>query len=160
MKKSLVVLITTLTLNSCLISKSIQSSKAKTEFTEENNAIPVNFGENSNEILLAIEKSDDKAYNGFLKRGLKKNYFGNYKIVKKIDLIGDEYNDLNKYRYFFDYDNGSYYRVGNESGYLKRYYVYDRLTKTKYKAGSEFTFYAKALKIYLSNLEQKRLSNK
>jgi hypothetical protein len=156
------LMILTLSLNSCFIAKAISKGKARREFTEENKAIPPSFGK-ANEVILCILQ-DRNSYDKFLKSAFKKKYKGDYVLVYKPDLYSAKYADKEKYRYVFDYDGGSIMTTAwsdglSASSTMKRYYIYDRLENTKYQTGGEFGFFALAMRCYVENLEIKRLSN-
>lgn len=40
----------------------------------------------------------------------------------------------------------------------KRFYVKDRLNDSIYRSNSEFTYFGKAIEVYITNLEKKRKS--
>jgi hypothetical protein len=129
----------------------------KSEFTEENKAIPPDFGKNKSEVLLCVLQRG--SYNGYLKSAAKENYNGQYVFIQSSELNSATYADKTKYRYFFDYDGGSSVSYSNGgSSTFKRFFVKDRLENKKYQSGAEFSFYAKAMKIYMANLETKRKS--
>lgn len=156
------LMILTLSLNSCFILKGIESKYAKTDFTTENDAIPPSFGEN-NAILLCVLK-DRNSYDKFLKSAVKKNYKGEYVLIYSSDLSSDKYKDLEKYRYIFDYDDGTVNTTSwsdglSASSTMKRFYVGDRLEKKIYQTGTEYSYFANAMKIYMTNLEIKRMSS-
>ncbi|MFG6686890.1 hypothetical protein ACGK9U_09935 [Mariniflexile sp. HNIBRBA6329] len=150
-----------LCLNSCFIGKSIQSSKARSEFTEENDAIPPNFGKFEHTVIVGILKGR-RSYDKYLKSAFKKNYNGAYVLLTREELKKPEYRNMSKYRYVFDYTLGTtrstIYSDGLSSSVtLKRYYVEDRIEDKIYQSGAEFSYFAKAMKIYVANLEKKRL---
>lgn len=158
----LLFLLITLSLNSCFISKAISKSKARKEFTEENNAIPPSFGK-ANEVILCILKNRS-SYDRYLKSAFKKEYKGNYVLIYEPDLNSAKYADKEKYRYVFDYDGGTVMTTTwsdglSASSQFKRYYILDRLEHKKYQTGGEFGFFALAMRCYVENLEIKRLSN-
>ncbi len=138
---------------SCFIGRIIEVSKMKKEFTEENDAIPPEFGKHGT-VLLLINSQDygSSGYNGYLRRAFKKNYFGEYRIVKDGKLSNNEFSNKEIFRYAFDYSSGSTTNYGSR----KRYLILDRLANKTYQSGAEFIRYAKAIKIYAKNLEKKR----
>lgn len=151
-----------LTLNSCFIRKSLDVKAAKKEFTVENNAIPSGFGKNQKTVILGILRGR-RSYDKWLKKVFKKNYHGNYKLISKDDISKAEYSDQTKYRYIFDYSDGTtrsatYSNGQSSSVTYKRFYLYDRLINKNYMSGAEFTYFAKAMAVYVQNLEKKRVS--
>lgn len=148
----------TLILNSCFALKASDANNAKKEFTVENNAIPPQFGQDSNEVLLCIKKNR-KSYDKYLKAAAEL-YKGKYEIVSEAQLNSEKYSDTKKYRYIFDYNGGTQVNYSNgNTATAKRFYVKDRLEDKDYSSGSEFTFFAKVMKVYFENLEAKRVSN-
>lgn len=157
----LLLMIITLSLNSCFIAKSIEAKHARAEFTTENKAIPPSFGK-SNAILLCVLQGRN-SYDKYLKSAVKNNYKGEYVLIYPYDLSLEKYNDKEKYRYVFDYGYGSTITTTwsdglSASSTYKRFNVYDRLEDKKYESGAEFSFFANAMKIYMANLEIKRQS--
>jgi len=146
-------------MQSCFIAKLIETPKMKKAFTEENNAIPPNFGQRK-EVLLLVLKGRD-SYDGYLKRAFKKNYFGSFVAITENELYSDKYSDKEKYRYTFDYSSDTGYSYSNGvSGNFKKFLVFDRLELKTYQNGKHFGFFAKAMKVYAANLEKKRKSVK
>lgn len=131
----------------------------KTEFTEENKAIPPEFGSDKNTVLVCVLQGRN-SYDKYLKSAVKKNYKGQYVLVNSKQLNEAPYNDTSKYRYAFDYGSGSSvsYTGSSLSTTFKRFHIYDRLNKKKWESGAEFSFFAKAMKVYMANLEAKRQS--
>lgn len=160
MKKILLLLLFTSTLQSCFISKAIETRKMKREFIENNGAIPPDFGKDYT--VLMVQLRGRGSYDRYLKSAAKK-YLGEYIIVKTDESIDEKYPDKKKFRYVFDYSDGStvttqFSNGKSASSVYKKFYVYDRLKKIRYQSGAEFTFFAKAMKIYFKNLELKRIS--
>ncbi len=158
---NLLLMMLILSLNSCFIGKAIESGKARKEFTEENKAIPPLFGKKNTVLLCVLHKRN--SYDKYLKSAVKKNYKGEYVLIYLSDLKSDKYKDKEKYRYVFDYGSGSSssttYSDGMSSSITyKRFSVFDRLENKKYESGAEFGFFANAMKIYMANLEIKRIS--
>lgn len=133
-------------------------NKMKSEFSVKNNAIPKDFDGANTTIIVVLR--DGLGYRGYLKRGFSKNYFGKHEFVKFKDLDNEEYSNVNKYRYFFDYSSGSLYQTGGAILVLKRFHVFDRLTQEKYECGAEFQRVGKAIKVYATNLERRRKINR
>ena len=129
----------------------------KTEFTEENKAIPPTFGKDKEAVLICVLQGRG-TYDRYLKSAAK-NYSGPVAFVKYDELESDPYSDKTKYRYLFDYGSGSTVHYSNgPSVNVKRFHVVDRLENKKYESGAEFSFFAKAMKVYMANLETKRQS--
>jgi hypothetical protein len=150
-----------ITLSSCFIGKSIEASHMKQEFTEENDAIPPDFGKDNSTLLVILQGRN--SYDNYVKRAVKNNYNGKYILVLSTDYYSGDYTDVNEYRYLFDYTNGStssttFSNGMSASSTAKRYYIKDRLKDKMYQCGAEFGFFAKALEIYFQNLESKRIS--
>lgn len=160
---TLIILIAfTFTLHSCFISGAIAKSHAKSEYTEEFNAIPPEFGQKHTIFLITLRKRS--SYNKYLKNASKK-YLGECILINKGDEELEKYSDKSVYRFLFDYSDGStssvYYSDGLESSVTgKRFYVKDRLKDKIYNSGFETAFFGKALKAYMENLELKRISMK
>lgn len=133
----------------------------KSEYSEENNAIPPEFGKDPETVLLL--KFVGSGRDRFLKKAAKRNYDGPYEIVESGVSANKKFPDKEKYRYIIEHEMGTGYTITNASGRstsgaFKRYYVYDRLEDKKYSSGAEFTFYAKGLRVYLDALNKKRNS--
>ncbi len=156
------LLLLSLTLNSCFIGKSIEAAAARSEFTEENDAIPPEFGSDKNVFVIGILQGR-KSYDNHLKKVFKKNYKGNYILIPINELSNPEYNNKELYRYIFNYSGGSsssttYSNGLSSSVTYKRFFIKDRSIDKKYECGAEFTFFGKAMSIYIENLETKRNS--
>ncbi len=160
MKKGFLLIMLALFFQSCLINKAIETPKMRKEFTEKNNAIPPEFGEDKNTVLLVL-KRDRRSYDKGFKSALK-NYSGKYLLISYKDL--DKYSDMNVYRYYFDYSDGTTRTVHYQNSGLtssstrKRFFIYDRLNKKKYQSGAEFIHFGKAMKVYFENLNTKYTS--
>ena len=147
-------------LNSCGAGK----EDMRASFTEENSAIPPEFGKEKT-ILMCVIK-DDFYYDKHVKSAVKNNYKGEYVFVNLQDTYSEKYSDKKIYRYIFDYNEGSRHTVANahnprSTTYTRKvYYIQDRLNNKFYKSGAEFPSYAKAMDAYMQNLELKRISNK
>lgn len=147
----------TLLLNSCFALKASDANNARKEYTVENNAIPPQFGQDSNEVLLCMKKNR-KSYDKYLKSAAEL-YNGKYEIISEAQLASDKYSDTKKYRYMFDYEGGTQVHYSNGgTATAKRFYIKDRLEDKDYKSGAEFTFFAKVMKVYFENLEAKRIT--
>ncbi len=164
-KLLIIIIISSLHLTSCLFAtKAIQASKARKEFTEANNAIPPDFGKKG-EVLVGILTTVN-SYDKYLKSALNKKYLGEHIFLTTEELDSDsKYSDKTKYRYLFNVEKGSGSTATFSNGLSstiikKRQFIYDRLEDKKYISGAEFTFFAKAMKVYAENLELKRQSNK
>lgn len=143
-------------LQSCFIGKAIQTKKMRSEYTEENNAIPPEFGKNTSEVLLVQLTGDPDPFLDIYRKGaVRRKYKGEYEIVNSKTDINTAFPDKKKYRYVFDSDYGS--KMGSSS--LQRYYVYDRLIDKKYSCGAEFTYYAKSMRVYMELLNNQRIKN-
>jgi len=160
MKKLILLLFVVITLQSCYFAKAKQIKKMKKVYTVENNAIPPRFGVNKDEVLIVILKDNNPYYNGYVKRAVKKNYKGNYLLVKESEFYGNKFSDVDKYRFVFDFSEGRSYsnmtNTGYSSGSYKRFFVKDRLHNKTYQVMEDFNFFVKAMHIYFANLELKR----
>lgn len=155
--KFILIPLVALVLQSCFVRKGIESNAAKSEFTVENDAIPPDFGKDENTVLIGILRQR-KSYDKWVKKAFE-NYNGEYLLLSEFELSKPEYSDTEKYRYVFDYSDGSLYRNGRyNSGSYKRFFIKDRLEDKMFQSGAEFTFFAKAMEVYVQNLENKRLS--
>ena len=132
----------------------------KKEFTEAHNAIPPDLGKEKTTFLVVLRGRG--SYDNYVKGAVKKYYKGDYEFVnlKKESLTSEKYSDKNKYRYYFDYSDGSTYTTGTTGGSFKRFFVHDRLLDKRYQSGGETGLFGKALKAYWGNLEIKRQSFK
>jgi len=159
----LMLIAITSVLNSCA---SGTPKKMLSEFSEENKAIPPQFGKN-NTVLLCVIKGRG-SYDNYLKKAAKKYYMGECVFVSKEEEKSPKYADKGKYRYYFDYSEGAthtqIYRnangtIGGENSVTwKRFHVYDALEDKKYESGAEFSHFAQAMNAYMANLETKRKS--
>lgn len=134
----------------------------KNEFTEKHNAIPPDFGKDNEEVFVVILRGRG-SYDKYVKGAVKKYYKGKYIYinVKKESLNDDKYSDKKKYRYYFDYSDGStstaHYNNGQSSTVtFKRFFVHDRILDKRFQSGGETGLFGKALKAYMGNLEIKR----
>lgn len=150
------------TFSSCFIGKAIETGKAKNEFTAENEAIPPDFGKDKQAVILGIIQNR-RSYDKYLESAFKKNYTGPYKLITAEELVSGDYDDKEKYRYVLDYQGGTTQTTIRDGGLTssiqyKRYFVHDRFENKSYMSGAEFTFFAKALKVYVENLDIHRKS--
>lgn len=160
-KITIVLMLCSLLFTSCFGNKA-QAEAAQKEFTVENDAIPPNFGKDKDAIVVVVKRGR-RSYDRYLKKAFEENYHGNYEFVKQDDLSDSKYKDAAKYKYLFDYANGStsintYANGGTSSLTYKRFFVKDREADKIYKSGAEFRSFALAMKIYAENLEKKRIA--
>jgi len=160
LKKSLLIFVVC-SLQSCFIGKAIEAPKMRSEFTVENEAMPADFGSDKEAVVLVVQGIGASKW---MRKAFKKNYTGPYELVDNGDLNSSKYSDKEKYRYIFSWDAGTGYTVitdsgRSRSGTYKRFYVMDRLEDKKYSSGAEFTFFAKALRVYVENLDVQRAKN-
>lgn len=160
--KPLLVTLLCFTLQSCFIGKAIETKKARQEFTVENEAIPPDFGKNEDEVLLFVLKGR-RSFDKWIKKAAK-GYTGAHELVLESDMSNSKYSDKVKYRYKFDYSPGTVVTRTNmstgrsSSSTYKRYYVGDRMSDKTYQSGAEFTYFAKAMRVYVENLNLKRIA--
>lgn len=147
----------------CFVSCFGVPSGLKKEFTEAHNAIPPDFGKEKTVFVVILRGRG--SYDKYVKSAVKKYYKGEYVFVnvKKESLNNDKFSDKNKYRYYFDYSDGStvtttFSNGQSASSTYKRFYVHDRLLEKRYQSGGETALFGKALKAYMGNLEIKRQS--
>lgn len=151
-------------LSSCAIGKSVTETKAKKEFTVENHAIPPEFGEDKNTYLIGIIQGSPQ-YQKYLRINFEKAYNGKDLLLTNEEMNSEKYSDITVYRYIFGFLEGSTSSTTYSSGLSssttsKKYYVYDRVAKKRYITGAEFPYFAKAMEVYLEQLESKRINSK
>ncbi len=151
--KNTILVILCLSLNSCFIGKAATVSKAKKEFTVENYAIPPEFGNDENSYLIGVLHGPDY-YDKFVRNKFEKAYTGKYILLTEEELDSEKYQDLEQFRYTLAYTAGSS-QTHNVTVTQKKFFVYDRLNKKKYITGAEFPYYAKAMEVYISQLDKK-----
>ncbi|VXB37047.1 conserved exported hypothetical protein [Flavobacterium sp. 9AF] len=161
MKQILYLFFCCLFLQSCFVGKAIEVPKLKEKFSEENNAIPPDFGKDDTILLVMLRGR--KSYDKYVLKAVQNNYFGKYIFVEAKDFYAGTYADREVYKYIFDYTDGStstaLYSDGMQSSVTaKRFYVKDRLNEKMYQSGAESAYFAKALEAYFINLEEKRKS--
>lgn len=151
-----IVFLLIITFNSC---GSTSARHAKEEFTEEFKAIPPHFGEMNTVLLITLRGRS--SYDNYVKKAAKL-YKGEIVFIRNGEEILSQYNDKTKYRFVFDYSDGSSrtQTLNNLSStvVLKRFFVKDRLEDKMYQSGYETSYFGKALKAYMENLELKRIS--
>ena len=132
---------------------------AKEEFTEKFKAIPPHFGEKNTVLLITLR--DRSSYDDYLKEAAKL-YKGEIVFINIGEEMLTEYADKTKYRFVFDYTNGSSSTVTqnklSSTIILKRFFVKDRVEDRIYQSGYETQYFSKAMKAYMENLELKRIS--
>ena len=124
-------------------------------FTKNAGQIPPHFGENK-DTLLVLKTSMFGDYNSHLKKGFKKLYAGNYKIISGKEL---ENYPAEKYRYIFEFGDvpSSILEYNSTTGMSKpgpgtiECVVTDRETRKQYRSGNT-AFYGKLLKAYIPAL--------
>jgi hypothetical protein len=151
----LLISISTLTiLTSC---GAIVKGKANKNLTEEKGAIPPEFGSEKTTILFITHK---RSYNKYLKKNVRKIYKGDSEIISTEELNSNtKYDNIEKYRYIFDYDYKSYTYTRSDlssgSGQVKTFYILDRKNGTKYFSPMTSSYWSKLQKIYLKKLNEK-----
>ena len=145
---------------------------ARKNLTVEKGAIPPEFGKEKTTILFIKARG---GYNGYLRRNVRKNYYGAYELVTRAEYENNaKYQDITTYRYVFDFD---YNRVndryiapsmatmtnrsvpGNIRPALyqvKKFSIYDRKTDSLYRSPMTSSYWSKLQKVYLRQLEAKR----
>ncbi|MGH2665274.1 hypothetical protein [Flavobacterium sp.] len=147
--------------SSCFIGRNVVKKRARVAYTEENNAIPPEFGKKET-VLLCVLKGRN-SYDKYLRKAVIENYKGEYLFITPYDLIGEKY-PREKYRYYFDYNMGKtstvfYQNSGLSSSITyKAFFVRDRLTNESFENGASFSYFREAMIVYMQNLEFKRLS--
>ncbi len=167
MKKSKLLLILTFSLlafNSCGV---IVKTMALNNYSVKKNAIPPEFG-NEDTVLLCILKGSNsrRKYTG---RAFTKKYHGKVEFIETMELYSKKYEDVNKYRYVFDYNSGNLGATisqNQSTGFIEtstpstsNYFMLDRKKWKNYNSGFSSGFYGKLLKAYAINLEKKRLES-
>ncbi|WP_412984700.1 hypothetical protein [Pontimicrobium sp. IMCC45349] len=163
----LIILCSFLLLNSCIAAAVMANQKnvAEKHITTENNAIPPEFGKDNSTLICVLKgrNSRDK----YMKKHFNENYKGKFIFVLEEDLENEEYADLDKYRYIFDYDAGSTASAGyGASGEFKtrsapysNYYMLDRKTDEYYYSDVKTGSFGKVILTYAQKLESLRLQN-
>jgi hypothetical protein len=130
----------------CLISCSpITKSLTESRLSVETGTLPANFNEGS--IMLFITHERETAYDRYLKKNVIEGYKGPYELVSWQELKQNEkYNDLEKYRFFFDYNAVGVSHDGRE------FYIKDRKTFYAYKSPVVSASWAKVIKVYVEKL--------
>ena len=72
-----------------------------TKFSEENNAIPPDFGKDETTLLVMLKGR--KSYDKYLKKYVENIFKGKYIFVEAKDYYSGTYLDREKFRYLFDY---------------------------------------------------------
>lgn len=154
--KTILILFSAFLLQSCFSGKEIKA--AQSEFTEENEAIPAEFGSDENTVMVGILRHRN-AYDKWVEKAFEDNYNGEYVLLYEHQLSEPEFSNKEKYRYIFDYSDGTIkHSTKYPSVTYKRFYVKDRLEDKMYQSGAEFYHFSKAMAVYVENLEKKRLS--
>jgi hypothetical protein len=154
-------LFVSLGLSSCFSVKNMAIAK----ITEENGAIPLEFGSDNSILICVITKS--KSYSKYMKRHVVKEYHGKYEFVLREDLYDPKYKDTDLYRYVFDCETlykeemrgPSAIAFGPESTISASYYLTDRKDNKVYKCPMTSSFYGKLIKAYMIKLEMQRGKN-
>ena len=161
------LLITTSIISLLLLSScgAIVKSKANKYLTEENGAIPPEFGNENTTVLFLTHH---RAYNKYLKRNVEKIYEGDYELITGEEFESNhKYQDIDKYRFVFDYDYIVYdytmYDYTNQSlkvkyGKVKKFNVLDRKIDKRFVSKMTSGYWSKLQKVYLKNLNEKRIS--
>ena len=132
--------------------------KAKKELTVENGAIPEYLGRYGATML--VEKVNSKRFDKNCQK-IFKNYIGPYEFINLGDEAQEKYSNIEKYRYIFrtevDYSDRRY--DDGSTVIFYRHSIYDRITKTEYKADYAHSVYTKVLKGYIDNLNDEIKAN-
>lgn len=160
-KNNLLLIITILTFTLLSSCGAIAKLKANSNLTEEKGAIPPEFG-NENTTLLFI--SHHRSYNKYLKKNVKKLYKGPSEIISTQELnSNDKYQNIEKYRYIFNYTDRSYtytrYNLSTGTGNVKKFYILDRKNEKKYESPITSSYWSKLQKVYLKKLNEKLMEN-
>jgi hypothetical protein len=101
LKNILLLLITISALTLLTSCGAAVTSMANKHLTEERGAIPPDFGKDNSTIVFITYK---RSYNKYLKKNVKKIYKGKYEFATKEDFESlEKYNDIDRYRYVFDF---------------------------------------------------------
>jgi hypothetical protein len=168
MKKSILAVVMCAALFSILAftekSKSLPSLEDNGKvYTEENKAIPPDFGNEEYTLLCVIKER--KSYDKYLKKGVENNYKGKYEFITEKQLRQTRYKDTETYRYVFDYiDNYQVVEDGVPTGatFGKMFFVKDRVNDISYiregQVNGAISNFGKAIVAYMIALETKRSS--
>lgn len=156
---SLILMVTlyALFLSSCGISV---KPKSKQYISVERGAIPPDFGV-ENSTLLCI--SGTKQYTKYLIKNFESLYLRDFKVIEKNDLQSDKYDDIEKYRFVFDFYE--VFKVQNTSNgsttrSSKKFFITDRKDGKKYHCQFTTPYYSKLQKVYIEKLNEKILAEK
>lgn len=161
----LMSLFSLLILNSC---GQIVKSAAKKWTSEEKGAIPPDFGKN-NETLLIVKEEGVKSYYKRTEKDLKNHYLGSFVIISQKEFQeNEEYNDIEKYRYIYQYsyksvtqtDLNKSNQINNVNYHVRRFSILDRKDNKLYKCGMTSSYWSKIQISYIKNLNKKLLSHK
>ncbi len=142
----------------------IVKSKANKYLTEEEGAIPPDFGKENTTLLFITHRN---SYNKYLKKNTRKIYQGDYELISKKEFESNsKYEDISKYRFVFDYSAVSPgYTVIRGDGSMrdplydvKKFRILDRKSEKEYVSKMTSSFWSKLQKVYLKNLNEKLLS--
>lgn len=128
------------------------------KITEENGAIPPEFGRDTTTVVFLQYR---RSYNKYLKRNVRKIYTGNYELVDEKDFLQDEkYKSIEKYRFVFDFEYKEHVRYNSskmryQNYRTKLFFVLDRKTNEIYKSPIKASSWSKLQQGYLENLNLK-----
>ncbi len=140
---------------------------ANGKLTEKKGAIPPDFGKDTNSVMVFI--TSNRSYNKYLKKNVSKIYKGKYIFVSLDEFESNEkYNDIDKYRFVFDYNNQMPgYNVVRSDGSIraplynvKKFSIEDRKEKKIYRSKITSSYWSKIQKVYLKKLNEKLESEK
>ncbi|GAA3507966.1 hypothetical protein GCM10022393_17580 [Aquimarina addita] len=164
LKNNLFLIFSILTLTLLTSCGAIVKSKGNKYLTEEKGAIPPEFGKEKNTLLFITHHS---SYNKYLKKNTRKIYKGDYELVSEDEFkTNDKYEDLNKYRFVFDYNYISPgYDVVRADGStraplynVKKFRILDRKENKEYVSKITSSFWSKLQKVYLKKLNAKLMA--
>ncbi|MBL0020305.1 MAG: hypothetical protein IPP17_28705 [Bacteroidetes bacterium] len=125
---------------------------AERRTTVQSGAIPAEFGQHPGTLLVVKGKG---GYNTYLRTNFTA-FEGKYALVDSAELKKPEYADLQAYPYCFNFDAETHKTTGSDGKprelHVRRFYILDRATNTRYPAKMTHILYSKIMKAYIANL--------
>ncbi len=145
--------------------KSPMFSYAKRETTIENGAIPPDFGKE--DVVMLCVLAGYKAYDKQMKKQVSENYFGKYEFITKKQINSSQYENVEKFRYLFDSEEGAVNTPSHDSRGERlltydtdfTFIIVDRKNKVTYKSPFKTITFPAVIEAYMINLEALRLAN-
>lgn len=125
---------------------------AERRTTVQSGAIPAEFGQHPGTLLVVKGKG---GYNTYLRTNFTA-FEGKYALVDSAELKTPEYADLKAFPYCFNFDAETHKTTGSDGKprelHVRRFYILDRATNTRYPAKMTHILYSKIMKAYIANL--------